>query len=99
MKKARLFLLVFIQLCMSCAGIRLIEDRKQIEKTVPYSDYSYSIHIPYIRYVATPVDLDTVCYKREWREVYVSGTVLQSFVSAFTAGIVQPLSVEAVCKN
>ena len=99
MKKTRLFLIIFIQLCMSCAGIRLVEDRKKIQKTVAYSDYSYSIHIPYIRYVTTPIDLDTVCYKREWGEVYVSGTVLQSFVSLFTAGVLRPLSIEAVCKN
>lgn len=84
---------------LGCAGVKLVEDRKDLEKSRTVEDYSYDIHIPFFRYVSTPVDIEPFCKGKEWKDLYVSGTVLTGFVSVFTLGIVHPQKVEATCLN
>lgn len=86
-------------LLVSCAGIKLVEDRKKFKKTSRVEDYSYTVYIPYVRYVATPLDMDNLCKKKEWKDVYVSGNVLGGLVSFITIGIVHPQKTEATCLN
>ncbi len=92
-------LLVVCFLHLGCAGVKIVEDRKPNEKTQLVEDYSYDIHIPFFRYVSTPVDIVKLCKGKEWKDLYVSGTVLGGFVSVFTLGIVYPQKVEATCLN
>lgn len=82
-----------------CAGIKLVEDRKAFEMSRIVEDYSYDIHIPFFRYVSTPVDIESLCKGKAWKNLYVSGTVLGGFVSVFTLGIVHPQKAEATCLN
>lgn len=57
------------------------------------------IYIPYFRYVPTPIDMAQYCKGKDWKDLYVSGTVLGGFVSVFTLGIVHPQKLEATCLN
>jgi hypothetical protein len=92
-------LLIVCFLHLGCAGVKIVEDRKSNEKIQLVEDYSYDISVPFFRYVSTPVDIAKLCKGKEWKDLYVSGTVLGGFVSVFTLGIVHPQKVEATCLN
>ncbi len=84
---------------LGCAGVKLIEDRKNSEKYHVVEDYSYDIRIPYFREVPKPVDIEPLCKGKEWKDIYVTETVLGAFVTIFTLGMVHPQKVEATCLN
>lgn len=94
-----LFLINSIFIFIGCAGIKLVEDRKGFKRTTTIEDYSYTVYIPYVRYVATPLDMNSLCKQKEWKDVYVSGNVLGGLVSFVTLGIVHPQKAEATCLN
>ncbi len=94
--------LILIATCLvflGCAGIQLIEDRKIFKKTTVISDYSSSVYVPYLRYSTTPVDMDSVCKNREWKDVYISPTFLGGLISVITVGFVHPQEIQARCSN
>lgn len=98
-KVFKLLMLIVCFLHLGCAGVKIVDDRYPKEKTRTVEDYSYDIHIPFFRYVSTPVDIAKLCKGKEWKDIYVSGTVLGGFVSVFTLGIVQLQKVEVTCVN
>lgn len=93
----KLFLMTAAFFLIGCAGVQLIEDRKDFPRTSTIEDYSYTIYIPYVRYVATPLDMNSFCNKKEWKDIYVSGDVLGGLVSFVTVGIVHPQRAEVTC--
>lgn len=100
--KRKVFKLLPIFACFlnfGCAGIKIIEDRKQFQETQVLEDYSYNLYIPYFRYVSTPVDITHYCKGKEWKGLYVSGTILGGFVSVLSLGIIHPQKIEATCSN
>ena len=98
-KVLKSFLLIVCFLQFSCGGIKIVEDRKSSENNLLVEDYSYDIRIPFFRYVPTPIDIAKICRGKDWKDVYVSGTILGGFVSVFTFGIVYPQKVQATCLN
>jgi hypothetical protein len=98
-KLVNLMLSASLFLLLGCAGIKIVEDRKEFQKIKSVQDFSYDIYIPYFRYVTTPVDIANYCQGKDWRDVYVSGTVLGGIVSVATLGIVYPQSVEVICSK
>lgn len=98
-KVFKTLLLIVCFFHLGCAGVKIVEDRKSNGKFHVVEDYSYDIQIPFFRYVPTPVDIAKLCKGKEWKDLYVSGTVLGGFVSVFTLGIVHPQKLEATCLN
>ncbi len=90
---------LFLLFSVGCAGIKLVEDRKQAPEVKYIEDYSYTIYIPFVRYSAKPLDMDFVCNKKQWKDVYLSNNFLGGLVSVFTIGIVQPQKTEVSCFN
>lgn len=92
-----------------CAGIKIVEDRKEfvgvpvesskLNETTTVHDYSYTFYIPFVKYSATPIDLNNYCNNKKWREAYVSGNLFSGFASVLTFGIVHPQKTEVTCVN
>jgi hypothetical protein len=93
----RFLSLHFILLCSGCAGIQLVEDRKDFQQPHIVKDYSYTVNVPFVHYVATPVDMDSFCNGQQWKDVEVTPTVLGELLSVVTLGILEPQRVEATC--
>ena len=80
-----------------CAGLKITEDRKTFHATKTVLNSSYDIYIPYVRYVSTPVDIDSYCKTKEWKSIVTTNDFTGGIVSIFTLGIVNPQKIVATC--
>lgn len=86
-----------ILVSISCASLKIEDDRAQYRDSRTLTKIQFDIRIPYLRYVSTPIDLDEQCRDQSWESVEASDPLWGFVVNALTIGIVDPTKVVTVC--